>query len=260
MKHLKYLSFVMLLALASCEKEASIKAPYQTAFSENHAFVKFVHAYGGATPSYSIPAAGPTIQIELNQKKITPTALAIGSVFPANEYTAVNTSTTPSTTYAIKMSTGTPATTVRDSLLLSFIPQLSAGKYLTYFFYDNNDLPAIQVAEDEIRDPAGGNHFRVRFANFIPNPPTATPAIDVFSVNNNAVVLSNIPYRRVTSYIELPRTASSDIFRIRWAGTTTIISSLTITTNNMNSLTLIARGRFAATGTRAPALSVTRDR
>ncbi|MFZ9717807.1 MAG: hypothetical protein ACO3BD_00490 [Chitinophagaceae bacterium] len=201
MKHLKYISLGMLIALASCEKEASIKAPYVTAFSESHAFVKFVHAYGSATPSYSTPAAGPTIQIELNQQKITPTALAIGAAFPSSEYTAVNTSTTPSTTYAIKLSTGTPATTVRDSLLLSFIPQLTAGKHTTYFFYDDADKPSILSVQDEIRNPAGGNHFRVRFANFIPNPPAATPAIDVFSVNNNAVVLSNIPYRRVTSYI-----------------------------------------------------------
>lgn len=260
MKHLKYISLGMLIALSSCEKEASIKAPYQTAFSENHTFVKFVHAHGGATPSYSTPAAGPTIQIDLNSQKITPTALSLGATFPANEYTAVNTSTTPTTSFAIKMLTGTPATTVRDSLLLSFAPQLKAGSYRTYFFYDEAERPAVLSVDDDLRNPAGGNHYRVRFANFIPNPPAATPAIDVFSVNNNAVVLSNIPYKRVTSYIELPRTGASDIFRIRWAGTTTVISSLNITTNNMNSLTLIARGRFAATGTRAPALSVTRDR
>lgn len=260
MKHLKYLSLLLLVAFMACEKEASIKAPYETALSTTHSFVKFVHAYGAATPSYSTPAAGPTLQIEMNMKKITPTALAIGATFPANEYTAVNTSTIPSTTYAIKMSTGTPATTVRDSLLFSFIPQLTAGRYQTYFFFDDADRPAVQAVEDDIRNPAGGNHFRVRFANFIPNPPTATPAIDVFSTNNNAVVLSNIPYRRITSYIELPRTGASDIFRIRWAGTTTVISSLTVTTNNMNSLTLVARGRFGVTGTRAPGLSVTRDR
>jgi len=260
MKHLQYLSLLLLFALTACEKEASIKAPYETALPTTHSFVKFVHAYGAATPSYSTPAAGPTLQIEMNMQKITPTALAIGATFPANEYTAINTVTTPSSTFGIKMSTGVPPATVRDSLLSTIITQLSAGKYQTYFFFDDAGRPAIQAAVDDIRNPAGGNHFRVRFANFIPNPPAATPAIDVFSVNNNAVVLSNIPYRRVTSYIELPRTAASDIFRIRWAGTTTVISSLTVTTNNMNSLTFVARGHFGVTGTRAPALSVTRDR
>ncbi len=260
MKHLKYFSLILLIVIAGCEKEASIKATYDIASSDTHSFVKFVHAYGAATPSYLTPAAGPTLQIELNTQKITPTALPIGSFFPSNEYTAVNTTTNLSNTFGIKMSTGTPATTVRDSIIFSFMPQLNAGKYQTYFFFDDAERPAIQAVEDDIRTPAGGNHFRVRFANFIPNPPTATPAIDVFSTNNNAVVLSNIPYRRITSYIELPRTGASDIFRIRWAGTTTVISSLTVTTNNMNSLTLVARGRVGVTGTRAPGLSVTRDR
>lgn len=260
MKILQYLSLLLLSALLACEKEPAVKAPYETAFSETHSFVKFVHAYGAATPSYATPAAGPTLQIEMNTQKITPTALALGAFFPVNEYVAVNLSTTPSSTFGIKMSTGVPPAAVRDSLLASIIPQLTAGKYQTLFFFDDADKPAIQAVEDDIRNPAGGNHFRVRFANFIPNPPAATPAIDVFSTNNNAVVLSNIPYRRITSYIELPRTAASDILRIRWAGTTTIISSLTVTTNNMNSLTLVARGRVGVTGTRAPTLSVSRDR
>lgn len=265
MKYLSYLSIAAIGFLSACDKEAVINAEYNAAIPMNHAYVKFVHAYSAATPTYTAGSA-PTIQIELNSQKITPTALALGSVFPANEYTAVNLNTTPSTSYAIKMSTGTPATTIRDSLLLTIAPILRAGNYTTYFFYDNNGVPAIQAVQDDIRDPAGANYFRIRFANFIPNPPAATPAIDVFSVNNNAVVLSNIPYRGVSSYIELPRTATSDIFRLRWAGTTTNISTVTantqatVTTNNMNSFTIIARGQVGASGTRVPAISVTRDR
>ena len=92
--------------------------------------------------------------------------------------------------------------------------------------------------------------------NTIPNPPTATPAIDVYANTTDSLIFSGIKFKQATPFIELSRlgSATTNTFRIKWAGTNTVVGTISLTLANKMSATLIAKGFVGATGLRAPAL------
>lgn len=260
--------FLIVLFTASlfigCEKKADFIASYVEVNPSTNAFVKFVNAYSYATPVFAGQASA-SIQLTYNGVQFSGLPIAFGSSYPANQnYAAVPRENSQKEMF-VRLGLGTPPAAVRDSFLFAFQPNLTQGKYYTYFFCDsiNNLSKRILITEDEVRLPGGPNLYRLRFINLIPNPPSLTPAIDLFSTRANAVIFPNIPFRGVTPFIDLPRnsneTAFTDTYQIRWAGTTTVIGSATVQLNNQMSLTLFARGLNLTTGARAPGLSSYRN-
>lgn len=252
------------LFLLSCEKEADYNANYVSiSDSSLYTFVKFVNAYPFATPVFSGQTSA-SLQLTYNGLQFSATPIAFGTAFPvADGYATVYREATESN-MLVRLALGIPPAAVKDSALFSFQPALKRGGHYTFFFYDSIQKPTkIMTTEDDVRLPGGPNLYRVRFVNLIPNPPVATPAIDIYSTNAGSVIFPNIPFKRVTSFLEFPRnsisTSFTDTYQIRWAGTTTVVASLAVQLNNQMSITLYARGLVGTTGTRAPGLSVYRN-
>jgi len=250
--------------LLSCEKQADYNAKYTAIDSNLYTFVKFINAYPYATPVFSGQTSA-SVQLTYNGVQFSGTPIVLGGAFPAsNGYATVTRENTQSDMY-VRLALGTPPAAVKDSFLFAFKPVMQLNKYYSFFFCDSINGPkTILTTKDDIRLPGGPNLYRVRFANMIPNPPSGTPAIDVYSTISNTVIFSGIQFKQVTPFLELPRnsiaTTYTDTYQIRWAGTTIVIGSLAVQLNNQMSVTLLARGFVGATGTRAPALASHRNR
>lgn len=263
MKQILLILFTALL-FWGCKKKADFNANYTEVNTNVNAFVKFVNAYPFATPLFT-GTTSASLQLTYGGVQFSGIPIAFGSTFPASQnYAAINREVSQKEMF-VRLATGIPPAAVKDSFLFAFQPNLTLGKYYSFFFCDsiNNLSGRILITEDEIRPPGGSGLYRVRFVNLIPNPPSGTPAVDLYSTRANAVIFPNIPYRGVTPFIELPRnsneTAFSDTYQIRWAGTATVIGSLAVQINNQMSLTLFARGLNLTTGARAPGLSSYRN-
>lgn len=257
--------FLLLSAVAflfSCEKKADFNASFVALDSNLYTNIKFVNAYPYATPAF---AGATNILLTHNGAQFSAgTPIAVGSTFPASVGYAALFKQVAGLPMNVRMVQGSQPALTNDSVLFTFSPP-SLSKYYSLFFCDSINKPnTLLITQDEIRKPGGPNLYRVRFVNLIPNPPVATPAIDVYSTNANAVIFTNIPFKKATPFIELPRnstaTAFTDTYQLRWAGTTTVIGTgLAVQLNNQMSVTLFAKGFVGATGARAPGLASYRN-
>ncbi len=264
MKKIIAIIIPILFLLIACEKKASYTAEFDYKNTANDAFVKFVNAYAYATPVF----AGQTtasVQLTYNGVQFSGTPIGLGGAFPANaNYAAVDREFSPKEMF-VRLGLGIPPATVRDSFLFAFQPNLTQGKYYTYFFCDSitNLSKRIFITEDEVREPGGINLYRIRFANLIPNMPTGTPTLELFSFRAKAVIFTGIPSRSVTPFIEVPVQGVniSDTLQIRYTGTTTALATLnTLAVAGQASITVFARGLIGGTSPRNPALSSYRNR
>lgn len=258
-----FIALSVIFLFLSCEKEADYNAKFTAIDSNLYTFVKFVNAYSFATPLFSGQTSA-SVQLTYNGFQFSGIPIVYGGAFPAsNSYATVYRVNTVSDMF-VRLALGTPPAAVRDSFLFAFTPQLKLRKYYSFFFCDSINKPnTMLITEDDVRLPGGPNLYRVRFANFIPNPPSGTPAIDVYSTLSNSVIFSGIRYKQVTPFLELPRnsnaTAYTDTYQIRWAGTTIVVGTLAVQLNNQMSVTLFSRGLVGTTGARAPGLSSYRN-
>jgi hypothetical protein len=264
MKNLVIILFATAL-IAACEKKADNNVNFAEVNKNLHTYVKFINAYPFATPLFAGQTSA-SVQLTYNGIQFSGSPIAYGTAFPASQnYATVFRENVHSDMY-VRMATGVPPAAVKDSFLFTFTPNLTRNKYYSFFFCDSINRPnTILTTEDEIKMPSAVTKYRVRFVNLIPNPPATTPAVDVFSTRENAVVFSNIRYKQVTPFIELTGDTSlisstiTDNFQLRWAGTTTSIGTATVTISNQMSVTLFSRGLNLTTGARAPGLSAYRN-
>ncbi|MBY0478200.1 MAG: hypothetical protein K2Q24_11175 [Chitinophagaceae bacterium] len=256
--------FICLSALA-CEKKVNYNADITYTDAGNFTYVKFINAYPYATPSFASPANGPTVQLAYNGIQFSATPIALGGSYPTSPgYASVDRGIAALDMF-VRMSTGIPPATVRDSFLFSSIVPFAKGKYYSYFFADsiNNSNRRVLVTEDDIREPGGRSLYRMRFVNLLANMPSGTPTLDLYSARSQTVIFSGIPARGVTPFIELPVQGlnTPDTLQIRYAGSPTAIATLnTVALQGQISFTVFARGMVGATGTRAPAISTYRNR
>lgn len=249
----------------SCEKEADYNASYAESNPFLHSFVKIVNAYPFAQPSF----AGQTsaaFRFTYNTDLLTGVPTAVGGTFPAApEYYAVTRAITERK-LDVSLALGTAPATTRDSFLFRHDPPIfGLQKYYSMFLCDSLHKPGrFLIVEDDIKIPKNDTSYRIRFVNLIPNPPGATPAIDVYTYATDSLIFSNVKYKGVTPFIELKKVTkgtTSNQFKIKWAGTnTTIGTALSVTTANKMSATLVAKGYVGATGLRAPGLIVYRNK
>lgn len=266
MKKIVFVFIAALCVLYSCDKEPAVTAEFTKVDSNQYAFVKFVNGFPFATPVFSGQVSA-SIRLSFNGFEFSSAApITVGGAYPASaNYAAILPDVNGQADFGVRLALGTPPAATRDSLLFNFRPTLLRKKYYSFFLCDsiNRSSSRILAVEDDMRVPAT-DIVRVRFVNLIPNPPAATPAIDVYSSLNNTLLFSAVPYRSVTQFLDLTRNSGSstvnDVFTLRWAGTTTTIGTVTVNLQNQGSYTVIARGFVGATGARAPGASAYRNR
>ena len=126
------------------------------------------------------------------------------------------------------------------------------GKNYSVFLVDSFPTVTTLVLNDDLKNfnSIGDSTYRARFVNTI----FGAPAVDIFSVRENAVLASNIPYKGYTDFKDLKVWSTADEMQLRIAGTSTILAKLAFTPKIQKTYTLFARGRFGST-TAAPSLS-----
>lgn len=268
MKKIITIIIPILFLFIACEKKASYTAEFDYNNTANNAFVKFVNAYAYATPVFAGQTSA-SIQLTYNGTQFNGTPIGLGGAFPGNpNYAAVPRETSLKEMF-VRLGTGIPPAAVKDSFLFAFQPNLTLGKYYTYFFCDSitNLSKRILVTEDDVREPGGINLYRIRFVNLIPNMSAGiAPTLELFSFRAKAVIFTGIPSRGVTPFIEVPVQGLniSDTLQIRYTGsspTSTPLATLnTLAVAGQASITVFARGFVGGVSPRAPALSSYRNR
>lgn len=167
---------------------------------------------------------------------------------PVNGASMVPGTLFPATGYGFSVSSGLKAFLLRDTLSaatqppLAFSQQLDVGKHYTLFVYDTFTTPKQKIVQDNIVVPADTS-TRIRFANFIYNN-TAVPAVDIFSWNRNANLVTNLAVTDVSNFIPYPSRLAVDTFYVRETGTSNLLLKLTLTggLTDKRSYTFVYRG------------------
>lgn len=173
-------------------------------------------------------------------------------------------STFPSTPANFAVTAGLREFVIKDTAAVTTQPQmafgenLQANKFYTIFMYDTINVIKHKTVENTIVIPADTT-ARIRFANFAYLPGNA-PALDLFSKNQNAVVIPNISGTQVSDFISY-QSNKADTFYLRLAGTGTFLQNRTNSTatppvttfanvqlifnpTNKRSYTIIFRGSY----------------
>ena len=249
----------------SCEKEADYNASYTAGTSELHSFVKIINAYPYAQPAFALQTSA-AFRFIYNGQLLSGVPTAVGGTFPAAPEYFLSSLSKTKRYLDVNLSLGTAPAATRDSFLFRQTPvAFESQKYYSMFLCDSlRRSDRFLVLEDDIKIPQNDTSYRIRFVNLIPNPPGATPAIDVYTYTTDSLIFSNVRFKGATPFIELKRVTAATTtnqFKIKWAGTNTVIgTALSVTTANKMSATLVAKGFVGATGLRAPGLIVYRNK
>lgn len=176
---------------------------------------------------------------------------------PANGATIAFGAAFPATANSFLLYNGDNLVTIKDTLSTStqvaqsFILPAKAGKSYSIFTYDTITTPKRLVVENNF-EYLEGKETRLRFVNLIYNP-TAVPNVDLYSVNANAILFSNVAVGQITPFI--PVTPNfTDTWQVRQTGTTTVLATLAVTSANINPTrhyTVVYRGSHRASANRA---------
>lgn len=204
----------------SCTKSKLIRvAAIDNDFS-NKSFVQVYNAALGTSRNY----------IYVDASAVTGAALAFGGTFP---------SASAPGNFAI--TSGFREFLIKDTLSTSTQPQMSFGETLqasnnyTIFMYDTVNAVKKKTVVNSIIIPLDTSS-RLRFANFAYSP-NAIPAVDIFSVNLNANVFTNVSTTDVTNYISY-QSNRNDTLYVRLTGTTTNLLNRTVTTSGTPPVTV----------------------
>ena len=202
-----------ILVINSCYKRDESITVLQLNAGNDLAYLKFINTYTASSPSAASPAAGPSVNIFVNNVKINAAALSYGGAFPLSpSYTGV----TPGLGVNIKVvlnrtsGTGLPSDTISNQNY-----DLGANSYTTFYIADTTPSPTpfnpfvVSIAELVTNAPVG--YFRARFVNMIPS----TDTLEVFSKRLNAVIFSGQLYKNATPMVELPTFVISDTLQLR---------------------------------------------
>lgn len=144
---------------------------------------------------------------------------------------------------------GLRAFVVRDTLGSSIQPQISfaedfqANKNYTIFLYDTMSAIKQKTVMTDIVKTNDNTTTRVRFANFTWLKGGTPPNVDLYSKNQNSIILSDVPYTGVTDFVTLPTGATDSLF-VRETGTMTNLAAGAFTFMPNESYTVVYRGRY----------------
>ncbi len=177
------------------------------------AYIKFVNTYTAPSPSAASPAAGPSVNVFVNDVKINAAAIGYTGSFPLSpSYAGI----TPGLAINIKVILNrTNNTPVAGDTLSNKNYDLGVNSYTTFYLADTTPNPTpfnpyvVSIQELVTNAPVG--YFRARFVNMIPS----TDTLEVFSKRLNAVIFSGQLYKNGTQTVELPTFIISDTFQLR---------------------------------------------
>jgi hypothetical protein len=236
----------------SCEKDLAHVNTYTNTYGLS--FIKFFNA----SPNFRAVFKGAdSFNIYVNGEKINGSQLSYNSIFPAvaNIYAAV-----PSGSQSIRITVN--GKTTPDSITLaSFNKTLETGGYYSLFLTDSA-LKNIDSKQLWIRDQflvTDTNNYTIRFVDAVMNDPIA---VDVYSFKKAANVFTGITPGTATPFVLMPYSLVADTFYVRQAGTMTeiarinIVNGSTTATNRGRPYTLLYKGAFGLTGTKARTLTI----
>jgi hypothetical protein len=248
MKKLLIATSVFTIAFTACEKGTGY---VDTSLPANGAKVKFINAsfnapsvifYGkDTTVKFSAALAGTGGVIQ---------GTAVGSTYPSNDYAVLSPYNGPLQVRIPANSTVSPGATFD---LGNF--KIDDGRNYSVFLADSFPAISTVIVPDDLTNfnLIGDSSYRARFVNLIYDAPSG-PAVDIFSKNENAVILSNIPYKGAAAFKDLKVFSTADEIQVRAAGTTNILAKLAFTPTGKKTYTWFARGRNGATA--APGLPI----
>jgi Domain of unknown function (DUF4397) len=247
-------AFCITAIAAGCAKNRLEENRYWSAQPDN-ANVKFINAFAGLNPSAASPGTGPSVDVFINNAKISAAPVAYTGLFPAvsGQYASI----TPGAVAlkaVINRSTGALPTDV----IVNGSFNMVGGTYYSAFLVDTVPLPApananIAIVQDDATRAKPG-FFKMRFAHMMPTVDT----MEIVSKNNNAVLITDITYKTASAFIELPLYTKNDTIQLRRKGTTVVLTDQKPFFPTSERLyTFYCRGVYTATGgTRPRALSV----
>lgn len=241
--------------LWSCKKDLKLVNAVST--TEGLAFIKIIDA----SPNFrNVFKGADSFNIYVNGVKINGSQLTYNSVFPAaiaNLYAGV-----PAGPQSIRITVNGKLTP--DSITLGSLNKtLDAGSYYSFIITDEA-LGANEARQMFIKDNfalVDTNNFTVRFVNAVLND--AGP-VDVYSFRRAANIFTNVAPATATPFVNLsytlPTSLLSDTLYVRATGTLTDIAKVTVNAssaiffNRGRAYTLLYKGQFGVTGTKARAL------
>ncbi|MBC7888612.1 MAG: DUF4397 domain-containing protein [Ferruginibacter sp.] len=227
--------------------------------SSNSANIKIIQCFAGNTPQ--IPTApnittGPQVFIYANGKKLNGTALSYGGVFPTtNVYSNIPAGSTRFDIINARLNLSVvpniPGFIAGDTLA-TFTATVDKGKYYSFYIGDTVPTVRVSVKEDNFIVPVYQT-YKIRVANFLMNP---LDTLTLFSVRQNAEIISNITHKNVSDWVQLPLPIISDTLVFRKKGSTAAYVQFNgFSPVGLRMYTLLGRGKTAVTS-KTPAAGI----
>ena len=214
-----------ILIINSCYKTNDSSTVININPANDIAYVKFVNTYTSPNPTTVTPAAGPSVNVFVNNVKINAAAIGYGGSFPLSpSYAGIAPGLAINIKVILNRTNNTP---VAGDTLSNKNYDLGVNSYTTFYVTDTTPNPTpfnpfiVPIQELVTNAPVGS--FRARFVNMIPSADT----LEVFSKRLNAVIFSGQLYKNATQTVELPTFTISDTFQLRKVSApATVLASL----------------------------------
>jgi len=203
-----------ILLITSCYKRDESITKLQIDNGVNLAYIKLINVYTAPSPSAASPAAGPTVNVFVNNVKVNAAAVGYAGLFPAATapgYVGVTPGLAVNIKLVLNRTTGTP---LPSDTISNENYDLGANTYTTLYLADTipnptPDNPYVVPYIEQVTNAQTG-FFKARFINMIPS----TDTLEVFSKRLNAVIFRGTLFKNASDIVELP-TSTLDTLQLR---------------------------------------------
>jgi hypothetical protein len=206
-------ALIGVVLINSCLKKDESSTILQANDATNLAYLKFINVYTAPSPSAASPAAGPSVNIFVNDVKVNSAAISYGGAFPSSPaYTGIKPALGSNIKIILNRTTGTP---LAGDTLVNKVYDLAPNSYTTVYLTDTLPSPTplsqyfLPFAESVSEARVG--FYKARFVNMIPSVDT----LEVFSKRLNAVMFTGVRYKNASDIVELPTTILNDTLQLR---------------------------------------------
>lgn len=202
-----------ILVINSCYKRNDSITVIPVNPANDIAYIKIINTYTASNPTAVTPAAGPSVNVFVNNVKINAAPLGYGGSFPLSpSYTGIAPGLAINIKIILNRTNNTP---VAGDTISNKNYDLGVNSYTTFYVTDTTPNPTpfnpFVVSIQELVTNAPVGFFRARFVNMIPSADT----LEVFSKRLNAVIFSGQLYKNATQTVELPTFILSDTLQLR---------------------------------------------
>jgi hypothetical protein len=202
-----------ILLIASCYKRDESITQLQINTGTNLAYIKFINVYTAPSPSTASPAAGPTVNVFVNNVKVSATSVGYGGLFPAAPaYTGITPGLAVNIKVIMNRASGGP---LPGDTLSNKNYDLGANTYTSFYLADTipSPTPANPFVLPYIEQVTNAQigYFKARFLNMIPS----TDTLEVFSKRLNAVIFKGTLFKNASDIVEIPTFTISDTLQLR---------------------------------------------